>query len=416
MPAQHLPSNSSHSSLPWYRGLWWSIWLTIFASVLIYGIGTAAYFRFIIEPELEAQRLVIEQERDDYLRDFRTYLSEQTSNYHQELETWKLSPAGTPVPPFNYHERARVFREGRDDTPVNASQNKPNNPVNPWLWFALMIFLMGVATYPLARKLTRRLEKLQQGVEHLGTGNLNTRVEVSGHDEIARLAQSFNASAKRIELLVQQHKDLLAHVSHELRTPLARLRMSAELAALNVPEIAADLKTDIKELDALVEEVLLASRLDAATDLLNTSSFDAFALAAEEAARTNAILYGQSVEMQADETLVRRAIRNVLTNAQRYASNSEVSISISLEKTGDFASDMVCFTITDHGPGLSEEERKNIFTPFFRAKSTSALANGTGLGLALVYQITNRHGGKATCLPQTQGTGCIFELRFPQKR
>lgn len=279
-----------------------------------------------------------------------------------------------------------------------------------------MIFLMGTATYPLARKLTRRLEKLQQGVEHFGTGDLNTRVEVSGHDEIARLAQSFNDSAKRIESLVQQHKDLLAHVSHELRTPLARLRMSAELAALKAPEVAADLKMDIKELDALVEEVLLASRLDAATDVLNVSSFDAFALAAEEAARTNAILYGQSIELQADETLVRRAIRNVLTNAQRYAPNSDVSISISLEKTCDSEPNIVCFTIADHGPGLSEEERKNIFSPFFRAKSTCTLAKGTGIGLSLVYQITHRHDGSAICLPQLEGSGCIFELRFPQTR
>src|SRR5262249_26676492 len=93
--------------------------------------------------------------------------------------------------------------------------------------FGLVIFLgaialaVGLGAFPLVRRLTRRLERLQSGVESLGAGDLTARVKVEGRDEVARLAESFNRAAARIESLVGAHKMLLANASHELRTPLA---------------------------------------------------------------------------------------------------------------------------------------------------------------------------------------------------
>lgn len=413
---QQPPHSPSRHQRPWYRGLWWTIWLTILAAVILYSAGTAFYLHYVIGPVIQAERNAMEQERESYMRDFRLFLQEQTAQYHQELEHWRITTApGTPPPAFNYQERAQQFRENREQRPHDPEQDKPKNPINPWVWLSLMVLLMGGATYPIARGLTRRLEKLQQGVETFGTGELDTRVDITGHDEVALLAQSFNDSASQIKHLIQEHKNLLSHVSHELRTPLARLRMSAELAALQVPDVAQDLRTDIKELDELVGEILLASRLDAVPDLLKMSSFDAFALAAEEAARTRAELEGYSIEMQADETLVRRAIRNLLTNAEKYAPENPAQFRVFLEKSDDNTPEMVCFQVEDQGPGLSQEEQENIFKPFFRSKKNKANIHGIGLGLSLVAQIARRHHGSITCTSNQEKQGCCFDLRIPVK-
>ena len=115
---------------------------------------------------------------------------------------------------------------------------------------ALILLAIGVGTYPVVRRLTQRLERLQRGVDALGAGELTARVKVEGRDEVARLAESFNRSAARIEELLGAHKSLLANVSHELRTPLARIRMALELG-----KDRGEIERDIAELDALIEEL-----------------------------------------------------------------------------------------------------------------------------------------------------------------
>jgi signal transduction histidine kinase len=137
----------------------------------------------------------------------------------------------------------------------------------------LIAFLGGIAlavaicAYPLVRRLTRRLERLQAGVEQLGAGDLAARVKVEGRDEVAMLAESFNRAATRIEDLVGQHKLLLANASHELRTPLSRIRMGVELLkeATGPQDLKrkAYLERDIGELGTVTDGTLLSSRLDA---------------------------------------------------------------------------------------------------------------------------------------------------------
>src|SRR5262249_9606917 len=146
--------------------------------------------------------------------------------------------------------------------------------------------IVAVAAFPVVRRVTRRLERLQQGVESLGAGDLSARVKVEGRDEVARLAQSFNGAAARIERLVGAHKMLLANPSHELRTPLTRIRLAIELLKQEVdPQRKAELEKDIAELDQLIDEILLTSRLDAVSALEVEEDVDLLALAAEECAR-----------------------------------------------------------------------------------------------------------------------------------
>jgi signal transduction histidine kinase len=131
--------------------------------------------------------------------------------------------------------------------------------------FHLMLLLLavaiGAAAFPIVRQISRRLERLQRGVESLGAGDLTSRVSVEGHDEVARLAASFNRAADQIEQLLQSHKTLLANASHELRTPLARIRLGVELMQSSAAaERRQAMEQDIAELDWLVDEILLASR------------------------------------------------------------------------------------------------------------------------------------------------------------
>src|SRR5216684_3428380 len=159
-----------------------------------------------------------------------------------------------------------------------------------------MAIAIAVFSYPVVRGLTKRIERLQAGVETLGAGNLATRVAVEGRDEVAQLAASFNRAAARIEELIGAHRLLLANASHELRTPLSRIRLGVELfEAKPDPKIKAELARDIAELDLLIDEILLASRIDAAP-ALPVETIDLLGLAAEECARyEDCTLQGASV-------------------------------------------------------------------------------------------------------------------------
>src|SRR5262249_6461906 len=178
----------------------------------------------------------------------------------------------------------------------------------------------GGGAFPVVRWLTRRLERLQHGVESLGAGDLSARVKVEGRDEVARLAQSFNSAAARIEELVGAHRLLLANASHELRTPLARIRLGIELMKDGIDEKRkAELEQDIAELDHLMEEILLSSGLDAVAALETAEEVDLLALAAEECARyQDCSIEGEPVLIRGDPRLLRRLVRNLLENAKRH--------------------------------------------------------------------------------------------------
>jgi len=274
----------------------------------------------------------------------------------------------------------------------------------------LILFLGGIAlvvavcAYPVVRGLTRRLERLQAGVETLGAGNLAARVKVEGRDEVARLAESFNRAAGRIEDLVSAHRMLLANASHELRTPLSRIRLGVELYQQRQdPKHKAELQRDIAELDLLIDEILLASRLEAVGALHGTEEVDLLALAAEEAARYDECsVEGEPVIVRGEAHLLRRLIRNLLENASRHG---KPPIQVAVRRQGASA----ILEVVDHGKGIAEAERERIFTPFHRL---SPDAKGAGLGLALVRQIACLHGGDAVAAPRPKEPSC-FLVRLP---
>jgi len=289
---------------------------------------------------------------------------------------------------------------------------RPLHPRGPPL--ARLIVLLGLlavavalASYPLVRRTTRRLERLQQRVEDLGSGDLTARVSVEGRDEVAALARSFNDAAARIEKLVNAHKTLLANTSHELRTPLTRLRMHVDMLGDEAsPAHRAEAARDIAELDQLVGEILLASRLDAGAETTRQEIVDLLALLAEECTRSGAELTGEPAQLQGDPDLLRRLFRNLLENARRHG-GGEVEVGVGEQDK------RIEVWVCDRGPGISEDERERIFEAFYRpARSRESGSEGAGLGLALVRQIAEQHKGRVSCQPRDGGGSC-FVVSLP---
>ena len=342
-------------------------------------------------------------------------------------------------------------------------------PPYGFIWLVTLAGLaVMVGVFPIARRLTQRLEALQRGVQRWGEGRLGERVPVAGADEVADLARHFNAAAGRIEelmqnqaALMQSQKSLLANASHELRSPLARIRMAVELmpprsaaapaalppegalAALGRPgggsqmpprsaaapgaaalgsegrdaqaEARAEIQRNITELDQLIDEILLASRLEAPQSELGTMEvLDLVGLVAEEAARVDAELTLApglpQVQVRGVSKLLRRAVRNLLENAARHGrrAGQPLAVGVALSVQGGQA----VLQVDDRGPGVPVDLRERIFEPFYRLPGASEREGGVGLGLALVRSIAQRHGGSVVC-GEHPGGGARFSLRLP---
>jgi signal transduction histidine kinase len=275
---------------------------------------------------------------------------------------------------------------------------------------AVLFAAVAAGAWPVVRRLTRRLEALKAGVEAFGAGQLHRRVDEGGRDEVAAVASSFNLAAARIEALLRANQNLLANASHELRSPLARLKMAVAMLdatpAAGRARLMREIDTNIAELDALVEEVLLASRLDAHAALGPPQPVALLAVAAEEAARVGASAEGDDLQLPGDERLLRRAVRNLLENARRYAGQG---VEVQVRRRADGGADVV---VADRGPGVPEALRERIFEPFFRMPGHAEREGGVGLGLSLVRQIAERHGGRARCEPR-DGGGSRFVISLP---
>jgi signal transduction histidine kinase len=171
-----------------------------------------------------------------------------------------------------------------------------------------------------------------------------------------------------------------------------------------------EIDTNVAELDALVEEVLLASRLDATREQLRGERVDLLAVAAEEASHFDTPVDATGSVFVAGETrLLHRALRNLLENARRYGGGD---IEVSLRSVPGPAGARAEIRVCDRGPGVPPEMRERIFEPFFRMPGHAEQDGGVGLGLALVKQIAERHGGSVRCEGR-EGGGSSFVIELP---
>lgn len=326
-----------------------------------------------------------------------------------------------PEPPRHRSDGGLVFGRGGPAWALALPDGRwlvardPNRITrHPGLWFigflSAIAAVVGLTAWPVVRGLTRRLEHLQHGVQRFGRGDLSARIDVAGRDEIAELATSFNESAARIESLINAHRLLLANASHELRTPLARVRMGVELLKEKAdPQRKAALEGDIAELDQLIEEILLLSRLDARQPLDRDEEIDLLALAAEEAARyPDTDVQGQSITVRGDSHLLRRLVRNLLENAHRHGRRP---VAVEVRPKGK----EVVVSVTDAGDGFQMPNPDSAFEPFQRGPGRGRTP-GSGLGLALVRQIAERHGGRVRIAAGPDGRALNrIEATFPMR-
>jgi signal transduction histidine kinase len=400
--------------------LYLRFYLALLASLVLFGLATATMWHFTggsmdqagtIAAKLVQNVLPPAQAppaaQQDALRRLAAGLDGDVTLFGQDGSV--IAVVGHPLPPpgMNPHADAMAHWDGNPISAIHLRDGRllvVRSPLRVGIsrpLFHLMLALLGaaigVAAYPIARQLTRRLERLQRGVDSLGAGDLSSRVAVEGRDEVARLARSFNKAASQIEQLVRAHQALLANASHELRTPLARIRLAVELLKESADaKSKAGLEQDIAELDWLVDEILLASRLDAIQEVQTAEEIDLLALAAEECSRYDDVhLEGTSTSVRGDARLLRRLLRNLLENARRHgAPPTQVRVTR--------ADGAAVVTVWDNGPGPLESEFEQVFKPFYRS-SSSRTGVGTGLGLALVRQIARRHGGDARCVTADNG-------------
>ena len=411
---------------PLARKLYLRIWLTVAGSVAVLGLLVGWAWHVADEQRDRERERQLPQPREVLVRDAAGAL----------IGTAEAQPRRVPGQGFEFAvtlDNGQVLNLQMAPRPGRGGGPGPRRSDPPWSWlrppygFQWMLGLAGLVVmavlFPVARRLTQRLEALQRGVQRWGEGDLSARLPEGGQDEVADLSRRFNAAAERVQslmasqaALLQSQKSLLANASHELRSPLARIRMAVELSGTQGSPAARDeIQRSITELDQLVDEILLASRLDAReADMGTVESVDLIGLLAEECARVGAVFElpecTGEVVVPGVARLLRRALRNLLENAERHGrrtGHAEVVAQLSLE--GGYA----VLHIDDRGPGVPPDQRERIFEPFYRLPGASEREGGVGLGLALVRQIAVRHGGSVAC-DNREGGGARFTLRLPK--
>lgn len=271
--------------------------------------------------------------------------------------------------------------------------------------FLAGVFEIGAVTLAgivgLSLYLTAPLRRMARSMDRIAAGDLEHRVPVRGRDEVAAMGRSFNAMADRIRGMILGQKELMAGVSHELRSPLTRMKMVLELLRDGgVPgERVADLESEVDALDSLVEELLVASRLDLGSARLAPEEAELRELAREAWTRVAASAAESRMELvlrlpddarriRGDRALVVRILGNLFENAVRHAGCGPVTVSAQRQ------ADRVEITVSDAGSGVDDELLDRLFEPFFRADpSRSRKTGATGLGLMIVRRAVEAHGG-----------------------
>ena len=287
------------------------------------------------------------------------------------------------------------------------------------MWFLLVaiggVALAAVLGALVAREALRPVRKLTDAAEHVAeTHDLTRRIEVSGTDELNRLAASFNTMLAALEESVTAQRQLVADASHELRTPLTSLRTNFEvlLRPGALPDesrerLAQDVRHQFDEMAALVGDIVELARDGETAAEPDDVRLDVLVADAVERAERNA--RGVSFQLTARPTLVRgvparldRAVTNLLDNAAKWSPpDGVVEVEVADGAVG----------VRDHGPGIAEGDLPFIFDRFYRSAEARSMP-GSGLGLAIVRHVAEAHGGQVSVEP-AEGGGTRFVLAVP---
>jgi two-component system sensor histidine kinase MprB len=271
----------------------------------------------------------------------------------------------------------------------------------------------------LARAGVRPVERLTAAAEHVArTGELEP-IDVHGNDELGRLAVTFNAMLAALEISRTRQRQLVADAGHELRTPLTSLRTNLDLLAQSeaspdrsLPKedrdaLLADVRAQAEELSGLVADLVELARDDAPSAGPEAVDFSAVVERAVERVRRRAVgvrfdvalqpwtVYGESAQLE-------RAVTNVLDNAVKWSpADGRVSVRLNHGR----------LDVADSGPGIAEADLPHVFDRFYRSPTARAMP-GSGLGLSIVRQAAERHGGSVS-IGRAAGGGALVVLELP---
>nr|WP_245399805.1 ATP-binding protein [Atopomonas sediminilitoris] len=283
-------------------------------------------------------------------------------------------------------------------------------------WAALLVLGLALLLAVVwAQWFVRPIRRVAQGAQQVALGNYQARVSVSGQDELADLAQHFNAMAQALGRDDQRRRQWLADISHELRTPIAVI--SAEVEALQdgirqpTPERIAALYADLRALGVLIEDLHQLSLADQGALALTWASVDLHALVQSHGVLFTPRMAAQQLRLsvqadgasscwvRADARRLSQVLNNLLHNSARYTDpGGEVRVHLSA------TADQVRLVISDSAPAVPAADIDKIFDRLYRVDSSrSRLAGGSGLGLSICKTIIEAHGGSIVAAPSALG-------------
>ena len=272
-----------------------------------------------------------------------------------------------------------------------------------WLIFPSLILILIAIIF--LKNQTRPIVNLAKAAERFGKGDYVNEFRPSGAAEIRKASYEFDKMAKRINRHLNQRSEMLSGISHDLRTPLTRLKL--QIALLNQKNVAEKMSLDINEMEKMLNDYLqfAKTQVHETSKLVNLSSFFKELLKISDNKNLMINIIEDEIILNARENALKRCFNNIIQNGLTYGKKVYIKIYKS--------SNRVVFIIEDDGPGVPEDEYKNIFKPFYRLDKSRSLNNsGIGLGLAISEDIVNSHGGGISLARSNYG-GLLVKISLP---
>ncbi|HJW82536.1 MAG TPA: HAMP domain-containing sensor histidine kinase [Acidiferrobacterales bacterium] len=302
----------------------------------------------------------------------------------------------------------------RDGAYTFAFSVPGGKPAYRYLWPLAALLLVLALLYHATRWLISPIGRIQAGVERIGAGELDHRIELSRRDELGDLAHSINGMADEIRRMLEAKRQLLLAISHELRSPLTRAKVA--VALLDDPRQRAEISRDLDELARLVEELLETERLTTRHRILDRRPVSLNALVEEviasffAGAGVRRTLPAQDVQAEVDSARIKLLLKNLLDNAVRHTSAGAAPPEVTLSATPEG----VALSVRDHGAGIAPEHLPHLTEPFYRADPARRReTGGYGLGLYLCRVIAEAHGG-TLAIDSAPGQGTTVRVMLPR--
>ena len=272
-----------------------------------------------------------------------------------------------------------------------------------WITIPSLIFLFISIIF--LRNQIRPIVLLSQAAERFGKGQFDTDFKVSGALEIRQASYEFERMKRRILKHISQRTAMLSGISHDLKTPLTRLKLQIEL--LNKNQKLNSLKEEITEMEKMINEYLDFASNQYSQPVEKFNIVQLIQNLIDKSFKKNIkIKTPKNLIFSGRKNLIRRCIANIINNSQKYSDNILITCK-KIKKN-------ILINIDDDGPGIADEHKEKVFRPFYRVdKSRSLKDSNVGLGLSIVEDIVNSHGGTVKLLNNPKGKGLRVSLSFP---